>query len=113
MKTAIFAMEITDLLSKDLLEKTGRVYEIFVSDLVPNYFCDATPLYSMESIRIETEKRVDDGLDTEMMTWCDDTYMHASSAMELHHEVSEDYDDFEDFKEYHRCNHDFSYVPVG
>ncbi len=106
----IFSIEITGFMTPEILEKTGRVFEICVSDMVPTHLCEITPSYAMDFLRYETENHLSDDDYEDIMGWQDeDSYIHVSSAMKLKHEteiLTDDYT-FEDFREYHQGNHTF------
>jgi hypothetical protein len=120
----IFGNEVTEHLPKEIIAKTGRVFEIYVSDMVPTHLCEITPSYNMEFLRLEPENRISDELDQELeaiAVYSDDTYFHVRDAMNRVHETEnfivtdddEEKDLFETFKDNHQCNHNFSAFTKG
>lgn len=115
----IFSNDITSHLPADLIEQTGRVYEVYVSDMIPTHCCEITPSYSMEFLRLESEYSISDELNEELdeiSIESEDVYFHISNAMTRTHEtetftVTDDEDAeelFRQFKDTHQCNHTFS-----
>ena len=107
-KFAIVAIDVTE--HYDAEEGAGRIMEVFTSDLVPVHLCEITPSYELSPLRMESENTLPDDKDTEMQACLDwePTYIHCSSLAKYVHEVDTGYEDYEEFVEYHRCNHAFS-----
>jgi hypothetical protein len=114
----IFGADITEFLPDELIEKTGRVFEVFVSDMVPTHLCELTPSYYMEVLRVVAEKEISEEIDNQLMDICcnsDNCCFHVSTAMKLPHEIQKyqvtedesEKDLYEEFREYHQGNHTF------